>query len=308
MRRRLHTVVLVSLTLAPFVPLYATQGEQDGPANAQSGWVCGAVVDETYAQVAEAELKLYPASSSAAAAEPVTMDVSEAHGGFCLRDLAPGFYELRVAKHPWPPQLARSVEIRAGLMNRLNPIELELEPNEPRVSFAESFDGMPTGQARSVLEGLMQAGDAASLREAARRLLPKNGVRIEIGRMLLGIDPKPLVEEVLRQVEGGPLPPLKTARYLHVLGELEDPRTETNVMRALLSKLRDGRLVPSLPSSGTADRAVYVSDVAIEGVAHIAGKDFKWRYGLPPMQNQSAIQGAYTWWTQEQQRRDSRNK
>jgi len=307
MRRRLHTVLLVSLTLAPFAVLYGAQGEQDAPANAQTGWVCGAVVDETYAQVAEAELKLYPASAPAAA-EPVTMDVSEAHGGFCLRDLAPGFYELRVAKHPWPPQPARSVEIRAGLMNRLNPIELELEPNEPRVSFAESFDGMPTGQARSVLEGLMQAGDAASLREAARRLLPKNGVRIEIGRMLLGIDPKPLVEEVLRQVEGGPLPPLKTARYLHVLGELEDPRTETNVMRALLSKLRDGRLVPSLPSSGTADRAVYVSDVAIEGVAHIAGKDFKWRYGLPPMQNQSAIQGAYTWWTQEQQRRDSRNK
>ncbi|MGH9789300.1 MAG: hypothetical protein ACRD4U_11435 [Candidatus Acidiferrales bacterium] len=293
---------LLLALLVPFAPLRAAQGEQ------ATGWVCGIVVDETYAQVAEAELKLFPAPASAAAAEPVATAVSEAHGGFCLQDLAPGFYELEVSKPPWPPQPTRSVEIRAGLMNRLNPIELELEPTEPRVSFEESFDGMSPGQARAALERLMHAGDSASLREAARRLLPKKGVRIEIGRMLLGIDPKPLVEEVIRQVESGPLPPLKTARYLHVLGELVDPRTEANVMRLLLQKLRDSRVVPSPPSMGAADRTVYVGDVAIEGVARLAGKDFKWRYGVPPMQNQSAIQGAFTWWAQEQQRRDSRNK
>jgi len=288
------------------VPL-SDAAQEAAPETATSGWVCGIVLDENYAQVAEAEVKLFPAPAPTGG-EPVGTTVSEVHGGFCFRDLAPGFYELHVVKSPWPPQPSRSVEIRAGLMNRLNPIELELEPTDPRVSFEESFDGMPPGQARATLERLMRAGDSASLREAARRLLPKKGVRIEIGRLLLGIDPKPMVEEVIRQVEGSPLPPLKTARYLHVLGELVDPRTEANVMRLLLSKLRDGRQVPSLPSSGAPDRAVYVSDVAIEGVARIAGKDFKWRYGEPPLQNQSAIQGAFTWWTQEQQRKDSRNK
>ncbi len=304
MRNRTQTfVLLAALAAAPL----ATAAQETPPDSQATGWVCSVVVDESYAQVAEAEVKLF-ASSTPATAGPVATTTSEAHGGFCFSDLPAGFYELQAAKHPWPPQVARIVEIRAGLMNRLNPVELELEPSAPRVSFEESFDGMPSSQGRAVLEQLMHAGDQASLREAARRLLPKEGVRIEIGRMLLGIDPKPLVDVVIRQLEGGPLPPLKTARYLHVLNELVDHRTEPNVMRVLLKKLRDGRLVPSLSSAGTPERAAYVSDVAMEGVARIAGKDFKWRYGAPPMQNQSAINGAHTWWTQERERKDSRKK
>jgi hypothetical protein len=294
--------LLATLALLPAVPLLLSA--QEAPA---TGWVCGVVVDETHALVAEADVRLY-SSATPAAAGPVATAQSEVHGGFCFQDLAPGFYELEVVKSPWPNQPVRSVEVRAGLVNRLDPVELELEPSAPRVSFAESFDGMPPSQARATLERLMRAGDAASLREAARRLLPKRGVRIDIGRMLLGIDHKPLVEEVIRQLEGGPLPPLKTARYVFVLGELVDPRTEANVVRVLLKKLRDGRAVPTLPSAVAPERTVYISDIAMEGVARLAGKDFKWRYGVPPMQNQSAINGAHTWWTQEQERRDSRNK
>jgi hypothetical protein len=79
-------------------------------------------------------------------------------------------------------------------------------------------------------------------------------------------------------------------------------------MRVLLKKLRDGRPVPSLPSAVAPERTLYVSDIAMEGVARVAGKDFKWRYGAPPMQNQSAISGAHTWWAQELERRDSRKK
>ena len=291
---------IVALLLA--TPLFLSA--QDSPA---TGWVCGVVADETYAQVAEAELKLFPPDAPAGT-EPVATAVSEAHGGFCFQDLPPGFYDLHVARSPWPAQPSRRLEIRAGLMNRLDVIELELEPSEPRVSFEESLDGMSPSQARATLERLMSDGDAASLHEAARRLLPKKGVRIDIGRMLLGIDPKPLVEEVMRQLEGGPLPPLKTARYVHVLGELVDHRTEANIMRLLLKKLRDGRPVPSLPSMAAPEHTTYVSDLAMEGVARIAGKDFKWRYGAPPIQNQNAINGAHTWWTQEQARKDSRNK
>ncbi len=301
---RLQILLLVALALT--VPR-ATAAQEPTSNSQTTGWVCGVVVDESYAQVAEAEVKLF-SSSTPATAGPVATVASEAHGGFCFSDLPAGFYELQAVKSPWPPQVARSVEVRAGLMNRLNPVELELEPSAPRVSFEESFDGMPPSRARAVLEQLMRAGDQASLREAARRLLPKKGARTEIGRMLAGIDPKPLVDEVIRQLEGGPLPPLKTARYLHVLNELVDPRTEPIVMRILLKKLRDARLVPSLPSAAASDRAVYVSDIAMEGVARVAGKDFKWRYGAPPMQNQSAISSAYTWWTQEQERNDSRRK
>jgi hypothetical protein len=296
-------VVLAVLLVGPS----AGGAQETPPATATTGWVCGVVVDESYAQVAEAEIKLF-SSETLVTAPPVATTQSESHGGFCLQDLPPGFYELQVVKSPWPTQSTRSVEIRAGLMNRLDPVELELEPSAPRVSFAESFDGMPPSQARAVLEQLMHAGDQASLHEAARRLLPKKGARIEIGRMLLGIDPKPLVDEVIRQLEGGPLPPLKTARYVHVLNELTDHRTEPNVVRVLLRKLRDGRVVPSLPSAGLSDRTVYVSDIAMEGIARVAGKDFKWRYGAPPMQNQSAINGAHTWWSQEQERKDSRRK
>jgi hypothetical protein len=222
------------LALAVLLALSQVGVAQEAPAaDSSTGWVCGVVVDESYAQVADAELKLF-SSETPATAPPVATTQSESHGGFCFQDLPPGFYELQAGKSPWPNQPTRSVEVRAGLMNRLNPIELELEPSAPRVAYGESFDGMSPSQARATLEPLMHAGDAISLREAARRLLPKKGVRIEIGRMLLGIDPKPLVSEIIRQLEGGPLPPLKTARYVHVLNELVDHRTEPTVMRVLL--------------------------------------------------------------------------
>lgn len=304
--------LLFLLAALPLMPLPVAAQE-----TSTTGWVCGLVLDESSALVADAEVTLFPAATpQAAPAEPLApptaglaRSTSGPHGEFCLQDLPPGFYELRVAKEPWPAQPSRTVEVRAGLMNRLNPIELELEPGEPRVSYEESFDAMSFGQARSLLTRLMAQGDQASLREAARRLLPKRGVRIEVGRLALGHDPKPLCEELIRQVESGYLPPLKTARYLHAIADLFDPRTEANAMRLFLQKLRDGRRVPVLPTTaGVSDTTLYVSDIAIQGVARVAGKDFKWKYGTPPMQNQQAITAALTWWAQELERRREREQ
>jgi len=53
MQRVTTFLALFVAVLAPFAPLRGEQGEQ------ATGWVCGVVVDESYAQVAEAELKLY---------------------------------------------------------------------------------------------------------------------------------------------------------------------------------------------------------------------------------------------------------
>lgn len=301
-----HPLWLVAVLLAGVVPFGSAAQTGVSTAEARTGatgWVCGVIVDEVLAFVAEAELTLYPrAEAGASEPEPVAQATSDAHGAFCLQDLPPGFYQLRVAKEPWPTQPARTVEVRAGLLNRLTPIELEWEPGEPRVSYEESLDHMPAGQARALVERLLQQGDPASIRELTRRLLPKRGVRIDIGRLVQGMDPRPLVDELIRQLESGYLPPLKTARYIYIVGQLVDQRTHDAAMNLFLRKLRDGRRLP--PRLAAADgRGSYVSDVAVQALARLTGKDFGWKYGEPPLQNQSAIRGAQSWWRQELDRR-----
>ncbi|MBI2955853.1 MAG: carboxypeptidase regulatory-like domain-containing protein [Acidobacteria bacterium] len=297
----------VLLAFAAALALEApAQEERAAPdATSATGWVCGRVFDETHAIVAGAELALYPAGENAGEnAETVARAESDQHGAFCLKDLPPGFYGLRLTRSPWPPQPPRTAEVRAGLVNHLEPIELELEPGEPRVSWEESFDGMPPGHGRALLERLLREPDAAGVREVARRLLPKRGVRCDIGRLLIGIDPKPLVHELMRQLEAGYLPPLKTARYIYVIGELLDKRTEEQVMQVLLRRLRDSRRLPADPALGSDEaRPTHVGDIAIQAVARVTGKDFGWKYGLPPIQNQSAISAAQVWWRQELERR-----
>ncbi len=260
------------------------------------------VIDESQGFVDAAEAKLFSLPVGEA---PVATMTSDPHGVFCFQDVAPGFYELRVSKERWPPQPTRQVEARAGLLNRVLPIELELEPGEPRVSFDDSFDGMPLSQSRSVLDRLLGQGDTNSIREAARRVLPKRGVRIDIARIAVGHDPKPLCDELMRQVESSYLPPLKTARYVYAVGELVDGRTKDNMMLFLIRKLRDGRRLPSAPGMG-AEGPVYVSDIAMEVYSRLNNHDFKWKYGLPPAQNQSSIAAARTWWDQELQRREKK--
>ena len=298
--------LLAGLVLVLTLPcLPAAAQAQAGPSSeATTGWICGVVIDESQAFIEGVEAKLF---APAAAADPVAVATSDPHGVFCFQDVAPGFYDLRVSKERWPPQQSRQVEARAGLLNRLLPFELELEPGEPRVSFDDSFDGMPLSLARSVMGRLLDQGDTSSIREAARRLLPKRGVRIEVGRIAVGNDPKPLCDELMRQVESSYLPPLKTARYIIAVGELVDGRTKDNVMRFLLKKLRDGRLLPSPPGSPLGSESpVYVSDIAMEVYSRLNNHDFKWKYGQPPSQNQSSIAAARTWWDQELQRREKR--
>ena len=312
LRRTKALVWWVGLVLIGLAPLRLAAQEQTAelPASKNStGWVCGTVVDETFSLVAEAELNLFSqVEPRTPEVEPVARTTSDAHGAFCLRDLPPGFYQLRVAKAPWHIQPPRPVEVRAGLMNRLAPIELELEPGEPRISYEESFDGMPAGQGRAVMERLLQKGDTASVQELARRLLPKRGPRIDLGRLVLGLDVKPLVEELMRQLDSGYLPPLKTARYVYVVGELADARTRDIATPLLLSKLRDPRRLPPNPYTALAEagQTGYVSDEAIHALARLAGKDFNWKYGQPPLQNRSAIEAAQNWWRQELEKRESR--
>jgi hypothetical protein len=277
---------------------------QEPSAPPTTGWVCGVVLEENGAIMAEADLELWPAAAPGAGEpKPVATDKSDAHGGFCFRDLDPAFYLLRVSKPRWPLQPPRTVEIRAGLLNRLDPIEMELEPGEPRVRYSESFDGMSFGQARAVAERLLEAGDAESIREVARRLLPKRGVRTDIGKVVWGYDPKPLSEELMRQVERGGLPPLKTARYLFAIGELTDQRTLDLVVPLLISRMRDSRRLPPDPTAGEEAAPVYVGEVASDALGRLAKKDFKWKPGAPPLQNQSAISAAQGWWTSELERR-----
>jgi len=243
--------------------------------------------------------------------EPSARLTSDEHGSFCFTDLAPGFYELRVVHEGWPLQVARTIEARAGLVNRMTPVELEREPGDPRVSFAESVDGMPQMQGRGVLEQLLRRGDAASLQEAARRLLPKRSVTTDVNRLMPAMDPKPLLQELVRQLESGYLPPMKTARYVYIVGEISDPRTRDIVAPLLLKKLRDGRALPSTPTDTFpgAEGTLYVSDFALFALARLAGKDFNWRYGKSPLENQKAISNAQEWWRietdkgQEKQRR-----
>lgn len=268
--------------------------------NAATGWVCGVVLDEGVSFVVGVELTLH-LSSEAGAGEPVARVTTDERGSFCIQDLAPGFYELRVASQSWPTQASRQVEVRAGLVNRLTPIELEREPGQPRVSFAESFDGLPLAQGRGLMEALLRRGDSNSLQELTRRLLPKRGVQADVNRLTLGLDVKPVLDELLRQLERGYLPPLKTARYVYLVGELADPRTREVVVPALLRKLRDARTLPANPTESFPGAAgtLYVSDYAINALARLAGKDFNWKYGKPPLENQRAINNAAEWWRLE---------
>lgn len=283
---------------------------QEPPAEKPAtGWVCSLVVDEAISFVAEAELTATPVDEAGKpATAPAARISSDAHGAFCFQNLPPGFYELRAAKAGWPPQPGRRVEVRAGLVNQLvDPVELELEPGEPRVAFVESFDGMTVRQGRGVMEQLLDRGDTTSLQEAARRLLPKRGVRLDINPLVIGLDIKPLLQELMRQLETGYLPPLKTARYVFLVGQLADKRTRDAAIRLLLGKLRDARRLPATPFTvGESGEAGYVSDEAMLALARLIGKDFGWKYGKPPVQNEHAIQGANVWWTQEQERQDSR--
>lgn len=287
----------------------STAGQQPSPG-ATSGWVCGLVVDESLSFVAETELAVtLVVEAGAPEPEPAARLTADPHGAFCFQDLPPGFYHLRVVKAPWPPQPPRTVEVRAGLMNRLDPIELELEPGDPRVSFLESIDGMTVGQARGWMERLLERGDVASLQELARRLLPKRGPRLDLNQLVMGLDIKPLQEELMRQLETGYLPPLKTARYLYLVGQLADSRTRQAAIRLLLMKLRDSRRLPPSPYTvGETGETRYVSDEAMLALARLAGKDFKWQYGKPPVQNMRAIEAANTWWRQEVERNDSRRQ
>lgn len=298
-RTRLPVGVWLLALLVAGLPV----GAQEPPAQPQgTGWICGSVVDETLSFVADARITVY-SQENPEAVEPVAESATDAHGEFCLRDLPPGFYRLRVEKDPWPPQVSRTAEVRAGLLNRLNLIELELEPGEPRVSYRESFDGMSSGEARGVMERLLGQGDTASIRELARRLLPKRGPGIDISRIVVGLDVKPLLEELVRQVESGYLPPRKTARYVYLIGELADSRTKDAATQFLLRKLRDARPLPSNPYGADPDRVEYVSDYAIQALARLAGEDFGWQYGKPPVQNQRAIQSAQMWWRRELEKR-----
>ena len=311
-KKRAHlvgfVVVVAVLAVCPQAPAAGFQSEEAKT----TGWVCGQVRDESGGVIAGAGLTLLPkieggASESASAAEVA----SDEHGSFCIRDLSPGFYELLVAHPSWPPQPPRPVETRAGLVNRLTPpMELELEPGEPRVSFEESFDGMSAGAGRALMERLLQQADTASVRELARRLLPKRGVTIQLNRLILGLNTRPLLDEVLRQLDRGYLPPLKTARYVFLAGELGDPRTREVVVPALLEKLRDARTLPAGPTGRFGEDAnpVYVSDIAIQALARFAGKDFNWSYGKPPFQNERAMANARDWWRNELEKQTEKNQ
>ncbi len=98
---------------------------------------------------------------------------------------------------------------------------------------------------------------------------------------------------------------MKTARYVYLIGELADPRTIDAATRLLLDKLRDGRPLPPSPHNPISEqgRMAYVSDLVMHALARLAGKDFDWQYGKPPMQNRSAISRARNWWQQELARR-----
>jgi hypothetical protein len=276
-------------------------------ADATTGWVCGLVVDEASSIIVTAQLRLYrQGQAGPEQAAPVAEAASDEHGRFCLEDLAPGFYELEVAHAPWPVQPTRAVEIRAGLVNRLTPpVEMQLEPGDPSVSQRESFDGMALGEARATMEALLQ-GDSTDLGELARLLLPKRGVVLphNINRLVIGLDVKPLVDELLRQLDSGSLPPLKTARFVYLIGELSDPRNRNTVVPQLLRRLSDARPLPSVrpPSDDVGAQTTYVSDIAITALVRHSGKDFKWKYGEPPFQNRGPVNAARDWWRSELQK------
>lgn len=296
-------LVAVVLLGAGFVAVLARQGEAQA-----TGWICGMVLDEAGGFAPQATVAVHPESrGQGGPPAPLARATTDDRGGFCFENLAAGFYDLQVVKEGWPPQPPRQhVEVRVGLVNRLTPIELELEPGDPRVSFAESFDGMPPGQARALMEELLTKGDRDSLAEAARRLLPKRGVRMELTRLPRRLDVKPLVAILMRDLEGFALPPLKTARYLYVVAELSDPRNEEVVIPLLLDKLRDGRILPG--AAVASEGPTYVSDIAIQELGRLAGKHFRWKPGRPPIENSNNISSARAWWRDELRRRSDRQR
>ncbi|MFQ5816955.1 MAG: carboxypeptidase-like regulatory domain-containing protein [Terriglobia bacterium] len=269
-------------------------------AYAQRGEVCGRVVEESQTQVAEAKVELI----AAGATEPVAVASTDARGVFCFT--APqGSYRLKVSKKPWPEQPAHPAEIQLG-NTTLVKIEFEYEPGEPRASFEESLDGMEPGARRALMEQLL-AGDSESLHELARRLVPKRSVGIELGYLTRGLQTQKLVQELLRYLERGYLPPLKTARFVHTLGELASPGDE-RIITVLLRKLTDGRRLPPgnyVTWSGLYDPAqhYYVSDEAALALAKITGQNFKYQLGRSPFQNRRALERAREWWRNELQKK-----
>lgn len=291
MNRSFQTVFLAGLLAMVLVPELSarTQEEKTG------GWVCGMVRLEDGGFAVEAKLSLLPDGQPDG--EPVVQITGDTRGQFCFEDVPQGFYELVVEQEGWPQQISRRVEVRTGLVNRLTPsFEVQLEPGDPSVRYEESFEGMSSGEARALLGDLLKKGDQISLGEAARRFLPKRGVPVDLNR-ILGGDPKALVQELMRQLEETRLPPLKTARYIYVIGELGDPRIEDILVPFLLLRLNDGRVLPQ--AATMSERPVYVSDIVIQEVMRYSGKDFKWEYGLSPIQNQRAIRRARDWWRNE---------
>jgi hypothetical protein len=273
-------------------------------AAAQLGGICGVVVEESQTQVADAEVKIIPA----AATDPAAVATTDARGEFCVNDLPEGSYILKVSKKPWPDQPARTIEAQAGNTTLLK-IELEYEPGEPRARFEESLDGLDPFERRALVEQLLTAGDTRSLHELVRRLVPKRSVGIELALLVRGLESRKLADELLRSLERGYLPPLKTARFLHALGELGDPR----VTPLLLSKLTDGRRLPPgtyVTWDGLYDpaRHYYVSDEAALALAKTTGRDFKYQLGRPPLANQRAIDNAREWWRQEQAKKQEQRR
>jgi len=292
MSRSFQTVFLAGLLATVLASGLSARAQEEKTG----GWVCGMVRLENGGFAVESQVLLFPEGQPDG--EPVVQITGDTRGQFCFEGVPQGFYELLVEHEGWPRQLTRRVEVRTGLVNRLTPsIEVQLEPGDPSVRYEESIEGMPTAEARALLGDLLKKGDQISLGEAARRFLPKRGVSIDLNR-ILGGDPKALVQELMRQLEETRLPPLKTARYLYIIGELGDPRIEDVLVPFLLH----GRVLPQ--AATMSERPVYVSDIVIQEVMRYSGKDFKWEYGLSPILNQRAIRRARDWWRNELAKRN----
>ncbi len=296
LRGNFSVLLPAALAVVLLVPVLLAQESGN-----EGGWICGRARLENGSPAIQAQLVLRPDGQPEAA--PLAEMGVDRNGDFCFEGLAGGFYDLAFNTANWPLQPPRRVEARAGLVNRLTPpIEIQFEPGDPSVSFEESFDGMSVTRGNVLLRELLEVGDTNALSEAVRRFLPKRAVTIELNRLTAGLDAKPLVHELMRGLLEGTLPPIKTARYVYLIGELGDPRVEEVVVPFLLDRLRDGRTLP-LGATMT-ENPVYVSDIAIQELTRYAGKDFRWAYGQPPLRNLSAINRARNWWRIEVEKRN----
>ena len=304
LRKPVFVVAASFLLLVPAVVSQdaAQDTAQDSPAPVIGGWICGRVLLENRSPALAAEVSLrLDGDSEGAAVASATVD---RNGDFCMEGIRKGFYDLTVSVPRWPLQPPRHVEARQGLVNRLTPpFEVEFEPGDPSIRAEESFDGMSSTRANSILRALMERGDTVALEEAVRRFLPKSGVTIDLDRVAAGFDPMPLAQQIMRTFEQGALPPIKTARYLFLLGEFGDPRTEEVVIPFLIQRLSDGRPLPI--EMTLTESPVYVSDIVIQEIMRYSGRDFRWKYGVPAVRNSSAISRARSWWLRE---RDKRNE